>query len=499
MNWRTSRAALPGACFLAGALALAACNKGTDLGVDLPQAGTISTQYVDVPLSIATVRADSADTQKADHYLAGRFTDAVSGNTEARALLNVVAIPGRTFNSVADSLPSKVAGPLLDSLVIYAPFDRVYGSALSAARFDVFELGAPLDDRRTYNSSTAVALGPAIAQDVSSSLTRTKQVKQLLTGRTDSVAVTVPDQTVRLNLGKGNALGPRLFAALTAGTFTQTQLDAAWKGLALAPGTNQTAALVAFGRASRVAVYYHADGAKTSKGVNKSHYYDLFFGPSAGTGAVSANDPRYFTQITTNAAGAQLSGLASSSAAVAAAALGGTSYLQEGVNLGTRLTFGAGLAALLNKPGLAINRAELYLPVKPYSNAVYPNPAGVFAVEVDANNQALLHPTALIPTARLVQADGTLQTGSGTDAVGPLVNSTAAAPYYSLLVTSYLQAYLNNTLDGPVPAALLLLPTEVGVDPSGRLARNRGGLLLNRAVLDANNIRLRVYYSQLRS
>ena len=117
MSWRISRAALSCAAALA-ALALAGCDKGTDLGVDLPQAGAISTQYVDVPLSVATVRADSADTQKTDHYLVGRFTDAVSGQTEARALLNVAAVPGRTANSVTDSLPSHVTNPLLDSLVV---------------------------------------------------------------------------------------------------------------------------------------------------------------------------------------------------------------------------------------------------------------------------------------------------------------------------------------------------------------------------------------------
>ncbi len=498
MSWRISRAALSCAAALA-ALALAGCDKGTDLGVDLPQAGAISTQYVDVPLSVATVRADSADTQKTDHYLVGRFTDAVSGQTEARALLNVAAVPGRTANSVTDSLPSHVTNPLLDSLVVYAAFDQVYGSAQGGIRLDAYELGAKLDDRRAYNSSTAVALGSVIAQNVFASLTRTKQIKQLLTGRTDSVAVTLPDPTVRLNLGTSSALAPRLFTALKAGSFTQTQLDAAWLGLALVPSANQNTALVAFGRSSRVAVYYHAAGVKTSKGVNKSHRYDLFFGPSAGTGGVSANDPRYFTQITTNPAGAQLSALTNSSAAVTAAALGGTSYLQEGVDLGTRITFDAGLAALLNKPGLAINRAELYIPVKPYSNALYANPAGIYAKEVDGNNQALLHLAALIPAARLVQADGTLQKGIGADAIGPLVNGASPAPYYSLLVTSYLQAYLSNSLDGPQPAALLLLPTEIGASTNGALGRNRNALLLNRAVLDASNVRLRVYYSQLRS
>jgi len=57
-------------------------------------------------------------------------------------------------------------------------------------------------------------------------------------------------------------------------------------------------------------------------------------------------------------------------------------------------------------------------------------------------------------------------------------------------VTSYLQAYLNDQLNGPLPAALLLLPT----------IRRSPTLTLNRSTLDVGNAgrspRLRVYYTK---
>ena len=83
-----------------------------------------------------------------------------------------------------------------------------------------------------------------------------------------------------------------------------------------------------------------------------------------------------------------------------------------------------------------------------------------------------------------MQADGALQTSTGNPALG-FLDATSSQAVYTIPVTSYLSAYLSNTLDGN-PASLVLAPS----------IRNSNTLSLSRAALDANNITLRVYYSQ---
>ncbi len=56
---------------------------------------------------------------------------------------------------------------------------------------------------------------------------------------------------------------------------------------------------------------------------------------------------------------------------------------------------------------------------------------------------------------------------------------------YSMVLTSYVQAYVYGKLSGTAPAAFVFSP----------MLRNSGALGLDRAVLDGKNIKLRVYYS----
>jgi len=104
---------------------------------------------------------------------------------------------------------------------------------------------------------------------------------------------------------------------------------------------------------------------------------------------------------------------------------------------------------------------------------------------VTAANRVLQRVVGFQPHDRVAQADGALPLGVNAPAVGGLVDAGGAQPYYSLLLTSYLQAYLNNQLDGN-PDALVLVPN----------IRSSATLALNRAAIDAANIRLRVYYSK---
>ena len=513
MNWLTSRCAPLAAL---AALALTSCDTGTALNVDLPDTATINTQYQDFDVASGTVRLDSVQTQKTDHFLIGRLADNVAGLTTARSFFNVVDV------SVADSLPSKFTDPklfsgpsTLDSTVVIMGFDRVYGSSSTPARFDVFQLASPLDERQVYTaSSPAPALLP-LGQNLSSRLDRTrvqvvKAADATTTPVTPAVTTTVPDPTVRLVVQRRVANGAQpamplafaddLFAQLRMPGFGQPQLDAKLKGLAVGPSAGYTSGVVSFGRpnVSKMVLYFHSTSAwKKGKNIlpadTLKRTYSVFFGPAFSSGGLSSSsDPRYYTEITPDFPAA-LSVLNGSAGFVPSAALGGTSYAQEGTGLGTRVIF-TGLDALSKAAaagGLTINRAELRVPVKPFSNALFQNPAQLYAVEVNAANTVLHRIVNYLPTDRIVQLDGSNQTGSGMPAVGALAPLSAAQTYYTLPITSYLQAYLTNQLGGN-PAALVLLADS---SPSNPL-RLYNALTLNRAALDAANIKLRVYYSK---
>jgi hypothetical protein len=485
------------------ALALASCDEGTDLNVDLPNTTSISTEYKeykDNSLDVATVRIAPVQTLKTDNYLVGRLSDNIAGTTTARAYLNVVTL------SSNDSLPSKLTRPVLDSVVMVMGFNKVNGSASTPARFDVFNLAAPLDEREAYNSgSTTPTASTPLGTNLSSRLDRTAVVVTDTSKRPVTTAV-VPDQTVRLVLQRTAAVAAPFAAApavsspspvlgnlytelRTKNSFTQAQLNAILKGLAIEPSQGYSSGIVSFGRSfnARLAFFYHDDAVPAPAPPKRRRWrsYSVFFGPVfSGGGAPASRDPRYYTQIENQLTGTPLSPLSSPSQAVTSTTLSGTSYLQEGVGLGTRVTF-KGLEELMNTPGLVINRAELRVPVKPFSNALLSTPERIYAVEVDANNKVLQRNINFLPTDRVVQADGANQLSSGSEAVGTLVSTSSTQAYYNLVISNYLQAYLTNKLDGK-PTSLVLVP-NISTSPN---------LSLNRAVIDAANISLRVYYSK---
>ncbi|MCC3153372.1 DUF4270 family protein [Hymenobacter sp. BT770] len=498
MNWLTSRSA---PIVALAALALASCDKGTDLNVDLPDTTSISTEYTeykDPLLDVTTVRIAPVQTLKTDHYLVGRLTDNVAGTTEARAYLNVVT------GSANDSLPAKLTTPVLDSVVLVMGFDNVNGSSTTPARFDVSSLQAPLDERLAYNSESVTPIGAALGQNLVSRLDRTVQVVTDTTTK-PATTKTVADQTLRLVMLRTAATAAPFapapavaspfftdfFAKLrSAGTsFTQTQLDGLLKGLAIEPSAGYSSGIVSFGRSynARLAFFFHDDAVAAPAPPKRRHWnsYSIFLGPVfSSAGGAGASDPRYYTSLKNNQTGTPLSALSDATQAVTSVTLNGTSYVQEGIGLGTRVTF-KGLDKLLSTPGLTINRAELRAPIKPFSNSLYPNPQYIYALEVDASNKVLQRIVNFLPSDRVVQADGTNQLGISNPAIGNLVDASTTQPYYNLLITSYLQAYLANKLEGQ-PTSLVLVPN----------IRTSTALSLNRAVLDAANISLRVYYSK---
>jgi hypothetical protein len=492
MNWLTSRVATIAVSL--SVLALAGCDKGTDLNVDLPDTSGISTDYLDLDLGAqaATVRVQPVNTLKAEHYLVGRLTEGVAGTTTARSYLNVL------LPVLPDSLPGKFADPRLDSVVMVLTYDRVYGSTTAPVRLNIGNLPARLDDRAVYDSRTppSAPITEWLGTDVPGKIDRTKQVTSTATTTNPAVTTTVPDPTVRLVLQRGtnmpSAFFENLFGSLKTTGFTQAKLDEKLRGVALEPANGYNGSILSLGRVAigRIELFFHDQASATPA---KWHAFPLVFGPVySAAGQTSALDPRYYTQLESDFNGSALSQLGvPGNVGVPAASLNNTSYLQEGNGVGTRISLSnlTQLEALRSLRGLAINRAELRVPIRPYSNLLFPNTPLLYAVEANASNEVLQRVVGYVPYDRVVQADGANPRSAGDlryAAAGTIVNAGTTQPYYSILLTTYLQAYLNNNLDGELPANLLLLP---GVQQSSTLS-------LNRTAIDADNIHLFVYYSQ---
>jgi hypothetical protein len=495
MNWPASAIRLTSVTLLSGTLLglTTSCEKANDLGIELPGTSPINSNYRDFPVTAYTVRQQPVETIKADHFLVGRVADNKIGITAAKSFLNVqIGMP-------ADSLPSKYTETKLDSVVLSLGFDQVYGTAARPLRLDLLQMQQPLDERMVYNSQSQVATSSTLISDFSGILNRDKSVRQVVAGSTtDSITVRVPDRVIRMRLlryPQAAAFANTVFAALNTANFDQTRLDAVVKGLALAPTSNAQTEdnIVGFSRNFDTRLAFYFRGKASGKTVSTPHVYAVYFGNNPNQ---LPADAKFFTQLSTSLA-QPLSGLATPFQQVPASATGGETYLQEGIGLGTRIEF-QGLDDLRSNGQLNVNRAELQIPIKQYTNGLFPYASRVYLQEVNATNQVLTRTLGATESERLIQSEVATDannrpiivppTSVGYPAAAALYPSYSEPQYYTVPLTSYLQAYLLNQLNGELPSGLILSP----------ILRNSPSLTLNRTILDASGIKLRVYFSQLK-
>lgn len=510
MNWPTSAGRrVPVSLLSLALLGLATgCDKTDELGLELPGAAPITSTYLDLPVNASTVRTGVVQTVKGNSVLVGRIRDSFVGTTTAAAALNLLVLPAL---SPLDSLPAKFADARLDSAVFRLAFDQVYGSAAQPLRLDVLPLVTPLDDRTVYNSATTVATGNALVSNYPAVLNRDRVIRVKPSNSPDSISDVSPDRLIRIPLLKSAGAAPvinAVFAAMKANaSFNQSTLDGLLKGLVVQPTAAHTGNVVGFPRKTlnsspdRITFYFRT-GAE-----GKRRTYSIFLAnlqPEVGF-----SDGRYYTQLTTDFAGGSLAGL-SGQTVLPSSATNNLTYVQEGVGLTTRLEF-QGLDALRNDATLAINRAELIIPVKPLSNGLLPYPNGLYLYEVNDVNQVLTRQNGATAVDRLVQQEDPVRTDNGLflpPAGGVGFPATARIPvgqnptqFYTVGISEFLQMLLQNRFNAgeQAPSGLLLSP--VLRNGQGLQIREQvgsvGNLNLNRAQLDAANIRLRVYFSKL--
>ncbi|QJX46842.1 DUF4270 family protein [Hymenobacter taeanensis] len=490
MNWPASAIRLASVTLVSGTLLglTTACEKANDLGLELPGTSPINSNYRDFAVTAYTVRQQPVETIKADHFLVGRVQDTKIGVTTAKSFLNL------QLGMPSDSLPSKYTETKLDSVVLSLGFDQVYGTAAKPLRFDLLQLQQPLGERTVYNSQSEVATSGTLVSDFVGVLNRDRSIRQAIAGSTtDSSTVRVPDRVIRMRLlryPQAAAFANSVFAALNEAGFDQARLDAVAKGVALLPTSNSQTQdnIVGFSRNydTRLAFYFH--GKASGKTVSIPHAYAVYFGNNP---AKLPADAKFFTQLST-AFIQPLTALATPFQQVPASATGGETYLQEGVGLGTRIEF-QGLDDLKNNGQLNIGLAELRIPIKQFTNGLFPYASNVYLQEVNATNQVLTRIVGATEYERLIQQEinssGVVApTAVGSPAAALLYPSYSEPQYYTVPLTSYLQSYLLNRLNGELPSGLILSP----------ILRNNTSLTLNRTTLDASGIKLRVYFSQLK-
>ncbi|SDY02344.1 DUF4270 family protein [Hymenobacter psychrophilus] len=515
MNWPTSAGRLASVSLLGITLLglTSGCEKATDLGLELPGTSPISATYLDLSVKASTVRQPVVQTVKANSALVGRIRDSFVGTTTAAAALNLLVLPAL---SPLDSLPAKFTDARLDSAVFSLTFDQVYGSATQPLVLDVLPLKQALDERTVYNSTTAVETNAPLVSSFAAVLNRDNIIQLPTSNSPDVITVASPQRTIRIPLLKPGGTAPlvsSVFAAMTSNAaFNQSTLDGLWKGVLLQPSASHSGNIIGIPRAAsrtiNVITFYFRTGTE-----GKRRSYSIYLANIAPpTQAGSFTDGRYFTQLTTDFTGGALAGLTPQNP-LTAARTNGLTYVQEGTGLNTRLEFtGPELDSLRNNPTLVINRAELLIPVRQLSNGLFPYPSALYLYEVNDTNQILTRQSGASTIDRLVQQDEPVQLSSGALVLPSSTGVGYPAPvlvpfgqnptqFYTVSITKYLQVFLQNRFNTGEdrPSGLLLSPALRNSE--GLLLPQQSGtvanLNLNRAQLDANNIRLRVYYSKL--
>ncbi|WP_162910793.1 DUF4270 family protein [Hymenobacter oligotrophus] len=485
---RTSTALL-----LASALfSLGSCEDPNELGLDLPGSASVDTKYEDFPVTASTIHQDSVPTLRRTRFLVGRLTDANTGATlEARAYSEVQP----SLNATSDPLPSKFAAqnPRLDSIVLTGGFDRVYGSATQPVRLSLYDLDKPLDERTTYNAASRPALGQAIVENAPVSLNRIIRNKA---NTADSLQLPL---RILISGPQPTAFATSLFdlmKATTTETLSQQELQRVWRGLAIIPGAGTERTVIGFDRSviSQILVYYRVN---TTSGTPATEQKIYRFSYVNSSGAVF--EPRFFTgiQYDLSGAGAPFSSLNNNRAAeVPASLLNNTSYTQDGTGLATKLLIPGleQLRALQQRENIIVNRAELIVPLKSGTNLVYPAPTSLYLYEANARNQVLKTTTGASQSLRFVLGENANAQGQRLEAqLNRQSTATGPSNNYTTLLTTYVQTYVTNQLPTPYPAAFILSPT---LRRELRSNETSLPLSLDRATIDASNIRLRVYYSK---
>ncbi|MES2730140.1 MAG: DUF4270 family protein [Bacteroidota bacterium] len=407
------KASLAGYICLLGLLTLFSCEKDSDIGLELHnQDEQFKTYFTDtVTVLTSTVLIDSINTTNAPYLIAGRYVDSRLGKISAKSFFEV----GMDH---AIDLGTK---PVFDSLVLLLKYAYSYGDTNQVQQLSVHRLDNKLNPNKKYYSKESVSYE-------STPLGSVAQPFKARPRRGKKLSIRLPDE-----------LGKEIVAKTLNKDFSHSNpnLDFInyFKGLALVPGENDNASVIAFvaDTSAIVRLYYHVNEA----GLEKKTYD---FKVSAGK--------THFHQIISDRSATLLTGLKNAYDAVEAKSTGNETFIQEGIGLYTRIDIPY-LNTFNDAGRIIVNSARLVIrPVSGTYRRGTPPPRSLIMYLVNARNR--LAPDKTFPE---VPQEG----------VPYLADEINGLHYYSFPFTYYINTEVQNNVRSQY--GLLLASTNMQFNP----------------------------------
>ena len=448
--------------------ALTACEDPTDIGIDLQDKNRIGTDFTDtLTINTGTVLLnDSILSFNQSVAEVGRYADPVLGTVAATTFTEVGL--GKSNLSFGDN-------PVAQSLVLTLDYGFKYGDTLQDMTLNVHRLTQKYDDKTSYFTNTALSYESTPLGSQTFRPIREKVSEKDKDGKDVTVTRT---RLVKIDLSQ--ALANELIAQSGKDPLkTQQNFINLLNGLAIVPAEGSTSSLIGLNLASdstKITLTYKS-GAEQKV---QKHVFTFGSGLRSSTLVKADRTGTPVEELT--------KGMYKPSTQT-----GGDSYVQATTQLLTKLTFPY-LEKLKTQHGtnIIVNRAELILPVKASSTAGNLPALPQMVLYQTNNSNRILRNSTGVPLS--VQAEGV--STLNTTQIPVVVTKEAKRDYYSVNITSYVQAML---LDKKPNEGLLLAPAAVASGQNGTRQiqtepRSYRAIITN---TDASPVKLLLYYSKI--
>ena len=420
-------------------LLFAACRREesnldlTSKGQDY-QAGAYYTDTITVKSS--TVYVSDSIVSSTSVLVCGAYHDPVFGNVYNKSFTQI-----RLINENVD-----YTGAVVNAVKLRLDYYYGYGDTLQDQIFDVFVLPAPLGVGGTFYT---ISPEPDLT-GLTSIGTATFQARP-----------NTPLSFIDITLD--NTYGQQL---LDAANTSNNNFINTINGLAIVPRDQDKGSII---RINLSNVFSTAGGNQTSLQVD----YTKNAQTKIAYFSIDGNCTRYYT-AGFDRAGTAISGLNTSYAELSSASAGGSLYMQSMTGLKLKVSFPYIKDFLVQKGGnVLVNKAYLYIPVSNTSNLIYKEPLAIVMSMTDEFGQILKSSGQI----RYVQNESSSAVGTLNNQIVPFYTSKSS--YVGLLNSYFLANQLHQL---PFGRALFVSPFY-------------NALEVNRAVINAADIKLKVYYT----
>jgi Domain of unknown function (DUF4270) len=450
-----------------------ACNDPAgEIGRDLI-GQEIQTDYLDTTVALSTILLDSNITNNGSFFLVGGYDDPVFGRVNANAFFEM--------DTLDAPIPSTIeaAKVTYDSVIFRMAYAYHYGDTLRPMTLSLHPLTKSFDDTKFYFNKDNIDFDPTpiFSRQVTPRPVRYRSAKN----------DTIRYDTLRVKLDLNNAFVRRLL------NYTRGAKDFSKEVPGFVLRSNNTGgAVLGFNpNTTRFAVYFRFRAPKDPN--NRLSPDSTYQGLYRIFSEISGIYTNQFNEIVAQRRGA-LAGL--SATGVPASATNNEVYVQPALGVATKVVLPSFKELRARLGGGAINKAELIFETK--NNTQLDLPVGFSMVESTPQNQ-------------LVRID----TKSGDQVFSNLVNvpfditldqnnSTVTIPNDAKQVKFNLTSYVQNKMvlsnlitTAPNNNVIITGPiTSIGAAFNAPAQSYVISSVVNRAVLNAQTAKLRIYYTR---